>query len=190
MREDGKNAVEANVNQTPRLSPDSLVKKLMETADFNAKFTAVVNEGKAAVKVEESKVKNPADGVEVKFSYPEVTVKGYEAALAYFSDPILDKDGKETGEFGYVSADGKTKQTPDELLWEAVSKAITNQRKANLRAKTLNDLVPEDVKAIHSAARKMVLAGKFGGVSSEAITSDANVKAFQKAVKILTDASA
>lgn len=188
MRENGKNAVEANVSQVPRISPDSMVRKHME--GFNAKFQAAVNAGTASVTSKETSVKNPADNAEVKFSYPEITVKGYESALAYFSDPILDKDGKETGEFGYVSADGKTKQTPDELLWEAVSKSITNQRKANLRQKTLNDLVPDDVKAIHSAARKMVLAGKFGGNANEAITSDQNVAAFQKAVKILTEAAA
>lgn len=188
MRANGKNAVEANVDQTPRLTPASMVKKHMDT--FNVKFQAAVNSGKASVVSKETSVKNPVDSAEVKFSYPEIVVKDYESALAYFSDPILDKDGKETGEFGYVSADGKTKQTPDELLWEAISKAVTNQRKSNLRQKTLNDLVPDDVKAIHSAARKMVLAGKFGGNKDEAITSDTNVAAFQKAVKILTDAAA
>ena len=184
-----RNATSVNVGfNSPRLSDASKVGKLMES--FNSKFQAVVNEGKASVTSKETSVKNPADNAEVKFSYPEITVKGYEGALAYFSDPILDKDGKETGEFGYVSADGKTKQTPDELLWELVSKAITNAKKANIRQKTLNDLVPEDVKAIHSAARKMVLAGKFGGNSAEPITSETNVKAFQKAVAILTEAAA
>lgn len=186
-----REAMMTNENQTPRLSPASVRKSLVMS--FNDKFQAAVNAGTAKVETEKTTVKNPiADEngkyAEVPYEYPKVTILNVADAEAYFSDPILDKDGKVEG-FGYRSADGKTQKTPTELVWEAFSKFVTNSEKASIRAKTLNDLIPEDVKATHKAAWTMVLAGKFGGDKDAGRDSEQNIKAHAKALAVLTAAA-
>lgn len=189
MRANGKNAVLANVDQKPHLSPASKDKKVMAT--FNDAFTALVNNGSASVKAESTTVKSPVDGkTELPYDFPRVSVKvGNGSALAYFNDPILDKDGKEIGR-GYRSADGKTTLSPEELLDEAISTYITNKEKASARQKAVNAAIPDEDKAVFSAARKMVLAGSFGGEKDGDIKSEQNVKAMEKAVKVLKAAAA
>lgn len=172
----------------PRLSPASKDKKVMAT--FNDTFTALVNSGAAIVKAESTTVKSPVDGkTELPYDFPRVTVKDLESAKSYFNDPILDKDGKEIGR-GYRSADGKTVMTPEELLFDAISTYITNKEKASARQKAVNAAIPDEDKAVFSAARKMVLAGSFGGEKDGDIKSEQNVKAMEKAVKVLKAAAA
>lgn len=177
-----------------QLSPSSKMEKLMDK--FNDVFTAAVNSGSASVSEDSTTVKNPIadkDGknVEIPYSYPKVVVKDLDGAIAYFSKTYeyKDSEGKTVTGVGYRSADGKTVQNPTELVFEALSSFITNKEKASARAAALSAAVPEDTKAILSAAKKMVAAGKFGGKVAEDMTSDANVAAVNKAVAVLTAAA-